>query len=88
MKGHGAASSAREIEKEVVISTGGTRTPRKSSKRVPRFAFQKSAIYCRFLKVRRANTHAGCLLAQDDTRGEFIKYQCFQIVIAVGAGDH
>ncbi|MBQ1233037.1 MAG: hypothetical protein IIX86_05855, partial [Clostridia bacterium] len=38
------------------------------SKRVPRFDFQKSAICCRFLKVRRENTHTGCFLAQDDTR--------------------
>ena len=43
--------------------------PRRSSKRCKRFDFQKSAICCRFLKVRRANTHTGCLLAQDDTRG-------------------
>ena len=33
-------------------STGESCAPRRSSKRVPRFDFQKSAICCRFLKVR------------------------------------
>ena len=35
-----------------------------------RFAFQKSAIRCRFLKVRLENTHTGCFLTQDDTERE------------------
>jgi len=35
-----------------VGSTGDERVPRRSSKRCKRFDFQKSAIYCRFLKVR------------------------------------
>ena len=47
--------------------------PRRSSKRCKRFDFQKSAIYCRFLKVRRENTRTGCFLAQDDTRGCFLR---------------
>ena len=44
----------------------------RSSKRVPRFDFQKSAIFCRFLKVRLTNISqlaANYLFAQDDTRG-------------------
>ena len=52
-----------------VGSTGDERVPRRSSKRSKRFDFQKSAIYCRFLKVRLRKHPPGMFSPLRMTRG-------------------
>ena len=51
------------------ICKGHGRQRARSSKRSPRFDFQKSAIRCRLLKVRLETPTPGCFFAQDDSRG-------------------
>ncbi len=67
----------RTVRSTFFKSKGLIRTARRSSKRSPRFDFQKSAIRCRFLKVRLETPAPGCFFAQDDTRGALSNVSIF-----------
>ena len=58
-------------------STGEICAPRRSSKRCKRFDFQKSASYCRFLKVRLRKHPHGMFSPLRMTRGKFSVFCSF-----------